>query len=136
MIFRGARLPAFGAPPAGGCPLRMAGRGTGFIAGPGPRLRRGPGRIDFQSDTSGHPPGALVRAAAAPRLALRPTERPRASRSSRCARRAVRSNAQAARSCPANAAYVAPHWSPRRHGRPTARRLRITAPIPGAFGAR
>ena len=44
---------------------------------------------------------------------------------SRGAGRAVRSNAQAARSCPANVAGVAPHWSPRRHGRPAAGRHRF-----------
>jgi len=39
--------------------------------------------------------------------------------------RAVRSNAAAARSCPASVAGVASCWSPRRHGRPTARRHRF-----------
>jgi len=39
--------------------------------------------IDFQLFTSGHPPGALMRAAAAARQSLRPAERPCAWRSSR-----------------------------------------------------
>ncbi len=48
------------------------GRTLEFTQGrPGPRLRRGPGRIDFQSDTSGHPPGAQQRAAAAPQPSFR-----------------------------------------------------------------
>ncbi len=34
MNFRGARLPAFGAPPAGGCPRRMAGRWNGIMIAP------------------------------------------------------------------------------------------------------
>ena len=44
----GARAPAFGAPPAGGCPRRMAGRGTEFYGRPGPAaLPRG--RDGFQN---------------------------------------------------------------------------------------
>jgi len=81
---------------------------------------------------SGRPPGAYG-AAAGHRPLLQAAERFRTGRPEIRRRRAVRSNAQAARSCPANVAGVAPHWSPRRHGRPTARRHRITAPIPGAF---
>jgi len=89
----------------------MAGRWNRVYKRPAPRLRRGAGRIDFQSNTTGHPPGALVRAAAAPRVPLRPVERPRgnpfppgvAAAIILCllqragARRAVRSNAARAR---------------------------------------
>ncbi len=58
--FQGARLPAFGAPPAGGCPQRTAGREAG-LSTPRPRgFAAGPGRpVDFQPDMSGHPHGAL-----------------------------------------------------------------------------
>ena len=45
---------------AGGRTPAADSRTLEFTQGrPGPRLRRGPGRIDFQSDTSGHPPEAV-----------------------------------------------------------------------------
>ncbi len=85
-FFRAPRRPAFGAPPAGGCPRRMAGCWSELVGAPPRGEAAGRGvPIDFQMFTSGHPPGALARAAAGPRPSFRATERAHAGRSSRVA---------------------------------------------------
>ena len=56
---------------------------NGIYRRSGPAAKPRGREIDFQLFTSGHPPGALMRAAAAARQSLRPAERPCAWRSSR-----------------------------------------------------
>ena len=111
--FSGAPAPAFGAPPAGRGPQRLAsGKPSGAQGAPRRRIVKRFGRRS-----------ALALAAPQGVAAATPMR----------GRRAVRSNAAAARSCPAKHSGGPSRCQPHRCGRPTARGCRITAPIPGAI---